>query len=86
MNKGAANWIVVEATATTATASSSFRIDEIWLLRNDGLVDITFTFDTGASFTLKKGESYQNLPLSMKTLHYITVSGSAAFRAHGKKD
>lgn len=85
MNKGAANWIIVEATATTSTASSSFKVDEIHLLSNDGTGDIVFTFDSGTSFTLRKGETYQNLPLSASTLHYVTSSGSHAFRAHGLK-
>ncbi len=85
-NKGARNWKVIEATATTATASASWDVDYIVNLTNDGSGDILFTFDNGTQFTLKQGESYQNIPIKVGTLHYITSSGSHAFRAHGRKD
>ncbi len=84
-NKGARNWKVIEATATTTTASASWDVDEIFLLSNDGAVDISFTYDNGTQFTMKKGETYQNVPLKVSTLHYETSSGTAAFRAHGLK-
>ena len=57
-NKGAANWKVVEATATTTTASADWSTNEIKLLINDGSVPILFTFDNGTQFTLRNGEEY----------------------------
>ena len=83
MSASARQFKVIEANATTVAASSSWDITHLTLLTNDGTDDITFTFDNGTPFTLKKGEKFEDIALRVTTLHYTAASGTQAFRALG---
>lgn len=79
--------VTVEATATSTAASSSFGVHTIIYITNDGSVDITFNIDAAPTaanaFTLKPGETLNDIHRECSQLHYKTASSTAAFRAFG---
>lgn len=82
----------VSASATTAEAMSSFNVEFIIFIINDGDYDIIFNIDanttSAGAFTLKSGEGISDFPRKASTLYYKAengASGSVPFRALGVK-
>lgn len=87
--RGRLTHVSVETSATTTEANSSFSVEFISMIVNDGTDDIKFNFDANTSsagtITLKPGEVLTDFPRSCSTLYYKAVSGTQPFRAWGVK-
>lgn len=79
----------VQATASPTEASSTFDVDFICFIFNDGDYDITFNLDAGTTaagaFTLKPGDALNDFPRNASKIYYKSIGGSSAFRALGVK-
>lgn len=87
--QGRSSHVSLETNATTTEASSSFNVDLIAAISNDGTDNILFNFDANTSsagtITLKPGEVLTDFPRKCTTIYYKALSGTQPFRAWGVK-
>lgn len=84
---GSNDHVSLEINATNVESASSFNVEIINVLINDGNDDIYFNFDKSiekeGTITLKPSESLSDFPRNCKQLYYKSKSGIQPFRAWG---